>query len=141
VSRQRYFSDAVSTHRQTGLCRCSIPTCVHEYEPCHSVCARALLEFFSSKGQALHSNGTITPITAENSVAYSQIDGLDEHRGIFAVVAFEGVLNFNYKGNLYLRVVPHLLRYTILDVDTTLPSSHFTPSKDYNGRRVDDYDD
>ena len=39
------------------------------------------------------------------------------------------------------RVVPHLLRYTLLDVDTTLPSSHFTPSKDYNGRPVDDYDD
>jgi hypothetical protein len=88
-----------------------------------------------------HSDGSITEITAENSAAYSQIDGLDDHRGIFAVVAFEGVLNFNYKGNLYLRVVPHLLRYTLLDVDTTLPSTHFTPSKDYNGRPVDDYDD
>jgi hypothetical protein len=99
------------------------------------------LEFFAIKGQALHSDGSISEITAENSAAYSQIDGLDEHRGIFAVVAFEGVLNFNYKGNLYLRVVPHLLRYTLLDVDTTMPSSHFTPSKDYNGRPVDDYDD
>jgi hypothetical protein len=99
------------------------------------------LEFFASKGRTLHSDGSITEITAENSAAYSQIDGLDDHRGIFAVVAFEGVLNFNYKGNLYLRVVPHLLRYTLLDVDTTLPSSHFTPSKDYNGRPVDDYDD
>jgi len=99
------------------------------------------LEFLTSKGQALHSNGTITPITAENSVAYSDIGGLVENRGIFAVVAFEGVFNFNYKGNLYFRVVPHLLRYTLRDVDTTLPSSHFTPSKDYNGRPVDDYDD
>jgi hypothetical protein len=99
------------------------------------------LEFFASKGQALHSDGSISEITAENSAAYSQIDGLDDHRGIFAVVAFEGVLNFNYKGNLYLRVVPHLLRYTLLDVDTTMPSSHLTPSKDYNGRPVDDYDD
>jgi hypothetical protein len=99
------------------------------------------LEFFTSKGQALHSDGSITEITAENSAAYSQIEGLDEHRGIFAIVAFEGVLNFNFKGNLYLRVVPHLLRYTLLDVDTTLPSSHFTPSKDYNSRPVDDYDD
>ena len=98
------------------------------------------MEFFASKGQALHSDGSITEITAENSAAYSHINGLDEHRGVFAVVAFEGVLNFNYKGNLYLRVVPHVLRYTLLDVDT-LPSSHFTPSKDYNGRPVDDYDD
>ena len=86
-------------------------------------------------------NGTITPITAENSVAYSKIDSLDENRGIFAIVAFEGVFNLNLKGNLYFRVVPHLLRYTLRDVDTTLPSSHFTPSKDYNGRPVDDYDD
>ena len=99
------------------------------------------LEFLTSKGQALHSNGSITPITAENSVAYSEIGGLVENRGIFAVVAFEGVFNFNYKGNLYFRVAPHLLRYTLLDVDTTLPSSHFTPSKDYNGQPVDDYDD
>ena len=103
------------------------------------------LEFLTPKGhcqwQALHSNGTITPVTAENSVAYSDIGGLVENRGIFAVVAFEGVFNFNYKGNLYFRVVPHLLRYTLRDVDTTLPSSHFTPSKDYNGRPVDDYDD
>jgi hypothetical protein len=97
----------------------------------------------TSKCQALHSNGTITPITAENSVAYSDIGGLVENRGIFAVVAFGGVfnLNFNYKGSLYFRVAPHLLRYTLRDVDTTLPSSHFTPSKDYNGRPVDDYDD
>jgi hypothetical protein len=101
------------------------------------------LEFFAIKGQALHSDGSISEITAENSAAYSRIDGLDDHRGIFAVVAFEGVLNFNYKGNLYLRVVPHLLRYTLLDVDTTMPMpfSHFTPSKEYNGRPVDDYDD
>jgi hypothetical protein len=98
-------------------------------------------EFVTSKGQTLHSNGSITPVTAENSVAYTQIDGLDEHRGIFAVVAFEGVFNFNFKGNLYFRVVPHLLRYTLLDVDTPLPSSHSTPSKDYNARPVDDYDD
>jgi hypothetical protein len=101
------------------------------------------LEFLTSKGQALHSNGSITPITAENSVAYSQIGGLVKHRGIFAVVSFEGVFNFNYNlnGNLYLRVVPHLLPYTLLRVDTTLPSSHLTPSKDYNGRPVDDYGD
>jgi hypothetical protein len=99
------------------------------------------LEFLTSKGQALHSNGSITPVTAENSVAYSQIGGLVKHRGIFAVVSFEGVFNFNYKGNLYLRVVPHLLPCTLLHVDTTLPSSHLTPSKDYNGRPVDDYGD
>jgi hypothetical protein len=99
------------------------------------------LEFLTSKGQALHSDGSITPITAENSVAYTKIVGLDEHRGIFAVVAFEGVFKFNYKGNLLFRVVPHLLRYTLLDVDTTLPSAHFTPSKDCIGRPVDDYDD
>ena len=42
---------------------------------------------------------------------------------------------------LYFRVVPHLLRYTLLDVDVALPTSHFTPSKDYNGHPVDDYDD
>ena len=99
------------------------------------------LEFLTSKGQALHSNGSITPVTAENSVAYSQIGGLVKHRGICAVVSFEGVFNFNYKGNLYLRVVPHLLPYTLLHVDTTLPSSHLTPFKDNNGRPVDDYGD
>ena len=99
------------------------------------------MEFFASKGQALHSSGSITPVTAENSVAYSQIGGLVKHRGICAVVSFEGVFNFNYKGNLYLRVVPHLLPDTLLHVDTTLPSSHLTPSKDYNGRPVDDYGD
>ena len=42
---------------------------------------------------------------------------------------------------LYFRVVPHLLRYTILDVDVPLPTSYFTPSKNYNGHPVDDYDD
>ncbi len=101
------------------------------------------LEFLTSKGQALHSSGSITPVMAENSVAYSQIGGLVKHRGIFAVVSFEleGVFNFNYNGNLYLRVAPHLLPYTLLRVDTTLPSSHLTPSKDYNGRPVEDYGD
>ena len=99
------------------------------------------LGFLTSQGQSLHSNGTITPITAENSVAYSRIDGLVENRGIFAIVAFEGVFSFNFKGELYFRVVPHLLRYTLLDVDVALPTSHFTPSKDYNGHPVDDYDD
>ena len=74
-------------------------------------------------------------------VAYSRIDGLVENRGIFAIVAFEGVFNFNVKGELYFRVVPHLLRYTLLDVDVALPTSHFTPSKNYNGHPVDDYDD
>ena len=43
---------------------------------------------------------------------------------------------------LYFRVVPHLLRYTLLDVDVALPTSHlhFMPSKDY-GHPVDEYDD
>ena len=99
------------------------------------------LEFVTSKGQWLQSNGTITPITAENSVAYSRIDGLVENRAIFAIVAFEGVFGFNIKGELYFRVVPHLLRYTILDVDVPLTTSYSTPSRNYNGHPVDDYDD
>ena len=99
------------------------------------------MEYIASKGQSLQSNGTMTPITAENSVAYSNIDALVENRAIFAIVAFEGVFGFNFKGDLYFRVVPHLLRYTILDVDVPLPTSDFTPSKNYNGHPVDDYDD
>ena len=99
------------------------------------------MEYITSKGQSLQSNGTMTPITAENSVAYSNIDGLVENRAIFAIVAFEGVFGFNFKGELYFRVVPHLLRYTILDVDVPLPTSYFTPSRNYNGHPVDDYDD
>ena len=97
--------------------------------------------------EVLHPNGTITPITAENSVAYTKADGLVENRAIFkfAVVAFEGVFSFNFSEStsLYFRVVPHLLRYTLLDVDKPPPTSYVTPAKleDYCDHPGDDYGD
>ena len=141
VSRQRYFANAVSTDRQTGPCRCSIPTCVDECESCHGVCARALLGVSDVKGSSAplqrhyHSDygGELGRILR---YWWSRRKPRNLRRR-----CVRRRLQLQYKGNLYFRVVPHLLRYTLRDVDTTLPSSHFTPSKDYNGRPVDDYDD
>jgi hypothetical protein len=68
-----------------------------------------------------------------NTRAYTNIPGLDDGRPIFAIVAFEGVLNFTAEGRLYFRAQGHLLRYTLLDVDGTLPRSISTPKKRYSG--------
>ena len=72
--------------------------------------------------------------------AYTEIDGLDDGRTMFAIVSFEGVLNFTAEGRLYYRSGAHL--HTLLDVDGTLPRSISTPSRDrLSGNLVDDFDD
>ena len=78
-----------------------------------------------------------------NTRAYTEIDGLDDGRTMFAIVSFEGVLNFTAEGRLYYRIGAHLqIRYTLLDVDGTLPRSISTPSRDHlSGNPVDDFDD
>ncbi len=40
--------------------------------------------------------------------AYTEIDGLDDGRTMFAIASFEGVLNFTAEGRLYYRVGAHL---------------------------------
>ena len=61
---------------------------------------------------------------------------------MFAIVSFEGVLNFTAEGRLYYRIGAHLHRYTLLGVDGTLPRSMSTPSRDrLSGNPVDDFDD
>ena len=71
---------------------------------------------------------------------YTEIDGLDDGRTMFAIVSFEGVLNFTAEGRLYYRSGAHL--HTLLDVDGTLPRSISTPSRDrLSGNLVDDFDD
>ena len=55
---------------------------------------------------------------------------------MFAIVSFEGVLNFTAEGRLYYRSGAHL--HTLLDVDGTLS----TPSRDrLSVNLVDDFDD
>ena len=57
-----------------------------------------------------------------NTHAYTCMPGLDDGRPIFAIAACEGVLNFpGETRRVYFRVQAHLLRYTLLDVDCTLP--------------------
>ena len=56
-------------------------------------------------------------------------------------LSFEGVLNFTAEGRLYYRIGAHLHRYTLLDVDGSLPRSMSTPSRDrLSGNPVDDFD-
>jgi hypothetical protein len=90
-----------------------------------------------SQGYSLHPDGTLTEHTIENTRAYTEIDGLDDGRPMFAIVSFEGVLNFTAEGRLYYRIGAHLL-----DVDGTLPRSISTPFRDrLSGNPVDDFDD
>jgi hypothetical protein len=49
--------------------------------------------------------------------------------------------NFSESTSLYFRVVPHLLRYTLLDVDKPPPTSYVTPAKGYCGHPAGDYGD
>ena len=98
--------------------------------------------FSMSQGYSLHPDGTLTEHTIENTRAYTEIGGLDDGRPMFAIVSFEGVLNFTAEGRLYYRVGTHLHRYTLLDVDGTLPRSMSTLSRDrLSGNPVDDFDD
>ncbi len=82
--------------------------------------------------------------TIENTFAYTEIGGLDDGRPMFAIVSFDGALKFTAEpeGRLCYRVGTHLHRYTLLDVDGTLPRSMSTPSRDrLSGNPVDDFDD
>ena len=98
--------------------------------------------FSMAQGYSLHPDGTLTEHTVANTHAYTEIDGLDDGRPMFAIVSFEGVLNFTAEGRLYYRVGTHLHRYTLLDVDGTLPRAMSTPSRDrLSGNPVDDFDD
>jgi len=98
--------------------------------------------FSMAQGYSLHPDGTLTEHTVANTHAYTEIDGLDDGRPMFAIVSFEGVLSFTAEGRLYYRVGAHLHRYTLLDVDGTLPRAMSTPSRDrLSGNPVDDFDD
>jgi hypothetical protein len=98
--------------------------------------------FSMSQGYSLHPDGTLTEHTIENTRAYTEIGGLDDGRPMFAIVSFDGVLKFTAEGRLYYRVGTHLHRYTLLDVDGTLPRSMSTLSRDrLSGNPVDDFDD
>ena len=93
-----------------------------------------------AQGYSLHPDGTLTEHTVDNTRAYTEIDGLDDGRTMFAIVSFEGVLNFTAEGRLYYRIGAHL--HTLLDVDGTLPRSISTPSRDrFSGNLEDDFDD
>ena len=112
-----------------------------------------------AQGYSLHPDGTLAEHTVTNTRAYTEIDGLDDGRTMFAIVSFEGVLNFTAEGRLYYRIGAHLppeevwstrtwgaitgmRRYTLLDVDGTLPRSISTPSRDrLSGNPVDNFDD
>ena len=69
--------------------------------------------------------------------AYTEIDGLDDGRSMFAIVSFEGVLNFTAEGRLCYRNGAHLNRQ-VADAwfgvsfrsNGTLPRSISTPSRD-----------
>ena len=90
-----------------------------------------------AQGYSLHPDGTLAEHTVTNTRAYTEIDRLDDGRTMFAIVSFEGVLNFTAEGRLYYRIGAHLL-----DVDGTLPRSISTPSRDrLSGNLVDDFDD
>ena len=91
---------------------------------------------------SLHPDGTLAEHTVGNTRTYTEIDGLDDGRTMFAIVSFQGMLNFTAEGRLYYRIGAHLHRYTLLDVDVTLPRSISTPSRDrLSGNPVDDFDD
>ena len=93
-----------------------------------------------AQGYSLHPDGTLAEHTVTNTRAYTEIDGLDDGRTMFAIVSFEGVLNFTAEGRLYYRSGAHL--HTLLDVDGTLPRSISTPSRDrLSGNPMDDFDD
>ena len=95
-----------------------------------------------AQGYSLHPDGTLAEHTVTNTRVYTEIDGLDDGRTMFAIVSFAGVLDFTPEGRLYYRVGTHLHRYTLLDVDGTLPRSISTPSRDrLSGNLVDDFDD
>jgi hypothetical protein len=78
-----------------------------------------------AQGYSLHPDGTLAEHTVTNTRAYTEINGLDDGRIMFAIVSFEGVLNFTAEGRLYYRIGAHLL-----DVDGTLPRSISTPYRD-----------
>ena len=47
-----------------------------------------------AQGYSLHPDGTLAEHTVTNTRAYTEIDGLDDGRTMFAIASFEGVLNF-----------------------------------------------
>jgi hypothetical protein len=99
-------------------------------------------EFSMPHGQSLHPDGTLTELTMDNTATFSAVPGLDDGRPIFVVVAFEGVFSITSENKVFLRVQPHLLRYTQLDVDGTLPRRLSTPMRDpYCSNPPDDFDD
>jgi hypothetical protein len=61
-----------------------------------------------AQGYSLHPDGTLAEHTATNTRAYTEIDGLDDGRSMFAIVSFQGVLNFIAEGRLYYRIGAHL---------------------------------
>jgi hypothetical protein len=53
-----------------------------------------------AQGNSLHPDGTLAEHTVTNTRAYTEIDGLDDGRTMFAIVSFEGALNFTAEGRL-----------------------------------------
>jgi hypothetical protein len=61
-----------------------------------------------AQAYSLHPDGTLAAHTVTSTRAYTEIDGLDDGRSLFAIVSFEGVINFTAEGRLYYRVGAHL---------------------------------
>jgi len=83
----------------------------------------------------------LTRLTAANTATFTQFEGLDNGRPLFAVISFEGVMSVSNEDKLYFKVAAHLLRFVLLDVDGTMPILS-TPSRDAsNNHAIDDFDD
>ena len=77
-----------------------------------------------------------------NTHAYTEIDGLDDGRSMFAIVSFEGVLNFTAEGRLYYRIGAHLSRIcTETHCSTSTAPCHVRYLRRLSGNPMDDFDD
>ena len=95
----------------------------------HAAAIRDSPNFSMPQGHSLHPNGTLTEHTMDSTRAYTNIPGLDDgpdlrHRRI------RRRPQLHRRGKDVLPSPGHLLRYTLLDVDSTLPRSISMPSKD-----------
>ena len=90
--------------------------------------------------RSFHPDGTFMELTGANTAASGRIDGVEDGRPVFAVVALEGVLSVSGEGETFFRVQTHLLRYVLLHVDGTLPRLISTARDPFNSNPVDDFD-
>jgi hypothetical protein len=57
-----------------------------------------------AQAYSLHPDGTLAAHTVTSTRAYTEIDGLDDGRTMFAIASFEGVINFTAEGRLHYRI-------------------------------------